>query len=529
MRKLGVSAASSLALFLSVGLPITGCTDDPQDPQTWIKKLDDVREQQNAVRQLVKLKDPVAYEGLAKLFKRTKDPEQLKAIGKLRTDAAVDLFIEQLDYSDDNFENAAAAATGLAGLAGRDDKGRQAAAKAVDALGKAIVKKLPIKTRANVVKAEAMTALGAIKDPRAVEALDQVLETPADDQDFFLNKEAARHLAEFADKRSVPSLVRGLFMTGRGKDIFQTCRLALVRIGGDAAADALVQAMQRKNQALEADAKKYEFIPGIVVQKTSIVLADLRNKKVVPALFLELGKKDDGLAPGGVSGHQSVIQALGLIGDTQVAPRLQAIVADPKRLTKYRAAAASALNFLNASDAEGAILTAAKTVYVNEKKKEIDQDKAQLAAEAVTEYSRLIGGDRAAALVPLFKAAPAETDISVAFKNALFRSEVAKACGKDVACYGKLLGDPISPKSEKAAFMLGRFGHGGVAYLAKGVNHKDSATRFAVLFSLTRVAGKDDKDALKAIDDQIEIDKTKPPLLPLVDEMRVTQAIVLQR
>jgi hypothetical protein len=318
-------------------------------------------------------------------------------------------------------------------------------------------------------------------------------------------------------------------MTGRGKDIFQDCRLALVRIGGDAPVDKLIETMQRKNQALEADAKKYEFIPGIIVQKTAIILGDLRNKKAIRPLALELAKKDEGLAPGGVSGHQSVIQALGMIGDGSVQRLLQAVLADPKRPAKYRAAAAAALNFLNATDAEPAVLAAARTSYFDAKKKEIDQEKAMLAAEAVTEYSRLIGSDESAELAPLLKAAPPDTDVSMAFANAIARSQVVKACGKDLACFGKMLSDPSSPKAEKAAFMLGRFGHGGVAYLAKGVSVKDSATRFAVLFSLTRVAGKDDKDALKAIDDQMEIDRTKPPLLPLVDEMRVTRAIIQQR
>ena len=104
------------------------------------------------------------------LFKKSKDPQHLKTLTKIRSEKALDLFIEQLDYSDENFENASVAATGILELASLDDKGREAAKKAVPELVKALDKKLPIKTRANVVKVEAMKALTAIKDPAAVPA-----------------------------------------------------------------------------------------------------------------------------------------------------------------------------------------------------------------------------------------------------------------------------------------------------------------------------------------------------------------------
>ncbi|MCS6913316.1 MAG: HEAT repeat domain-containing protein [Myxococcales bacterium] len=524
MRKLCVLAAS-------LGL-LVGCIDDPQDPRTWIKKLDNPREQREAVRQLARLKDEVAYEPLAKLFRQRRDQDVLDAIAKLRSDKAVPLFIEQLDYSDETFEAAATAATGLAEIASRDAKGREAARAALEALHKAVLKKLPIRTRANIVKVEAMKAIAAIRDPSSVETLNAVLETSADEQDFFLNKLAAQHLGTFADKRSIPVLIRGLFMTGRGKDIFQDCRLALVRIGGDEAVDKLVESMQRKNARLEEDAKKYEFVPGIIVQKTSILLGDLRNKRAIPALLAELKKKDEGLVPGGVSGHQSVLQALGLLGDPSVVKDLIAVASDPKRHSKLRAAAATGLNFLGATEALPVLLQLAKTPYFNPKNNEIDTDKALLAAVAVTEYSRLADTDVTDILRPLYDAAPPDTDIQVAFKNALARVAVVKKCGKDIACYGERLAqtDPdktiVSAISEKAAFMLGRLGRQALPVLQKHVAHKDSATRFAVLFSLTRLANKNDQGVLQALYDQIEIDKTKPPLMPLVDEMRVTAAII---
>lgn len=524
----------ALTLGLSLGLT-AGCIDDPQDPKTWIKKLDDVREQKDAVRQLIRLKDQpgieAAVDPLTTLFKRTKDPEHLKAIAKLRLPQTVDLFIEQLDYSDESFENAAVAATALGEMAKKDDKGREAAKKAVPELVKTLSKKLPIKTRANVVKVEAMEALTAIKDPAAVPALAAVVETSADEQDFFLNKKAARHLAEFADPASVPSLVRGLFMTGRGSDIFTDCRIALARIG-EPAVDKVVEAMQRKNTKLEEDAKKYEFVPGIVVQKAAIILGDLRSKKALPALLAELNKKDDGLAPNGVSGHQSVLQAIGLIGDTSSAKTLLGILGDAKRHAKHRAAAAEGLNLLGVTEGLPQMFALAKTQYLTVKgeEKEIDSEKATTAVQAVTQWSRLVDKDEVAALDPLLKAAPPETDVQVAFKNAMERALVVKECKTDRACYEKTLGDPSSPRSERAAFSLSRMGKDAIPALVKNVGHKDPATRFAILFAMTRVATKGDASVLKALESQIDIDKAKDKAaMALADEMRVAHGIISHR
>jgi len=82
--------------------------------------------------------------------------------------------------------------------------------------------------------------------PAAVPALMKVVEVSADEQDFFLNREAAKHLGEFADARSAGTLVRGLFMTGRGGDIFVPCRYALARIG-EPAVDKVVEAGTAKD------------------------------------------------------------------------------------------------------------------------------------------------------------------------------------------------------------------------------------------------------------------------------------------
>src|SRR5262249_19524426 len=149
---------------------------------------------------------------------------------------------------------------------------------------------------------------------------------------------------------------------------------------------------------LEADAKKYEFFPGIIVQKASIVLGDLHDKSALPALLDELKKPDDGLKAGpgkGGSGHQSVLLALGLIGGPEVVKPLTAWLENAKENYKLRAAAAEALNLAGDTSALPALLKAANESFINTKSKEIDPEHGALVAAAATAYSRLAWAEQA--------------------------------------------------------------------------------------------------------------------------------------
>ena len=541
--------ALGFALTLST-FTLTGCPEDPDDPKSWVSKLDNPREQKEALRQLARLKEKAepAYEALAAKYKKTPDTEVLRTIAKLRTNKAVDLFAEQLDYSEETYDNAIVAANGLQDIAERDDKGREAAKGAVAALKKAAGKKLSVRSRANVARIESIKALAAIKDPSSVDTLNEILETSADDQDFFINKTTAKVLAEFADPKSIKSLTRGLWMTGRGNDMFQECRLGLVRIG-EPAVDKLVETLQRKNADVEADAKKYKFVPGIIVQKAAILLGDLRSKKAVPALLAELQKKDDGLGTGpdgmpGVSGHQAILQSLGQIGDPSATKAVLAVLSDGKRDPKHRAAAAEGLNMLGDATAMPILLQMSKTPFLTPAKNkdempELDTNKATLVAYAVTQASRLTDKDESAVLEPIYKTIPADiVDIKKYFETAIARTKVAAECKKDVACYDKYLGMPPdadakvenSPKAERAAFSLARLGHDAVPVLKKYVGHKDTAVRSAINFALTKTATKADADVLKALAEQIDKDKTRDKTgQALAEEARIISAIITNR
>src|SRR5215471_14617017 len=110
-----------------------GCVGDPNDPQTWIKKLYDIREQREAVRNLVRLNDRVALPALIALYKDPKgsrDPDVLDAIIHFHDASAIPLLVAAMDYSEQDFDAAAKAASELGYLKAKEGVG--ALVKALD-------------------------------------------------------------------------------------------------------------------------------------------------------------------------------------------------------------------------------------------------------------------------------------------------------------------------------------------------------------------------------------------------------------
>ena len=262
-----------------------------------------------------------AVPALIELFKDTKRPEHLEALARYLDPRTKPILLEALDYTDDDFDRATIAAGALGDM--KDPE-------AVPTLIKAAEKELPVKSRANNARIAAMRALVKIGDKRAVPTLMKILTTSADDQDFLLNQKAALALAEFRDPSSIPALIKGLFMTGRGTGIFQECRLALVRIGPPAV-DPLIQLLQEKNTDIQDMAAKFKFeepppvgTPGVVPHKAAILLGDLRAKKAVPALTARLHMKARG------DEHRSALIALGYIARRRPSRRSSRISRTPR-------------------------------------------------------------------------------------------------------------------------------------------------------------------------------------------------------
>jgi len=517
----------SLSLAFAIVLPLVtlsqlGCTGDPNDPMTWAKDLKNLRTQKEALDHLANMdveKARPAVPALIELYQDTKRPEHLEALARYKDDRTKPILIEALDYSDDDFDRATIAAGVLGDMKATD---------AVDPLIAAATKPLPIKSRANNAKLAAIRALVRIGDRKAVPALVKILGTSADEQDFALNQKAALGLAELRDPSAIPALLKGLFMTGRGANIFQECRLALVRIG-QPAIDPLIELFQRKNKDIEEMGKQLKFdevTPGVIPFKAASLLGDLRARKAVPTLQAGLKEKQQG------GEHTAIVIALGLIGVPSGVDTLISVLKDGKAEPSVRVSAADALYLSGDRRAVPTLLEIAKSGYVTVQ----GQKASDLRATAAIDLSRIAGPETFDAFKAL---ADKEKDAEGAFGMALDRMLVAKECGNDLACYGKKLNDPQWTRAEKAAFSIGFSGDAKGVPLLLGalkplasINQERFPVHMALLYALTRLAPKNCKECIDKLDKQIERDEKAvriPGARDLLGETRVTEAIIQNR
>lgn len=506
--------------FLAAALLVTaapGC-DDPNDPRTWAKKLGNLRTQKEALDNLARMpveKARAALPELVKLFKETDKPEHLRAIARLQDPSTVDLFIEELDFSSDDFENATVAIGAL---------GEMKVAQAVEALGKAAERRLPVKSRANTARLAAIRALALIGDRRATPSLMRVLTTSADEQDFLLNKKAALALAELADPQAIPALIQGLFMTGRGANTFQECRLGLVRIG-EPAIGPLLQLLARKDEAVEAMARQQAFSDnGIIPFKAAYLLGDLRAEKAVPELLAQLRKPQKG------GEHTSIMIALGQIGTPAAVDALIATLKNDKVEPSVRASASNGLSMSGDRRAVPVLMEIARSGYVT-----IDGRKASdLRASAAVDLARIAGKEH----YPAFKElADKEEEAAGIFDEVLQRMEVARECDADLACYGAKLGDPIWTRAEKAAFAIAFSGDAktGIPLLLSGLRplaslkHEYFLVHQAILFGLGRLADRSCTACIAKLEEQIDKDEKTALRLPGASDLLGEARVVLAR
>jgi HEAT repeat protein len=502
-----------------IGALVAGCGGDPNDPHTWAKKLHSVRDQKEALDRIanmdVEKARPVVPELIA-LYQETKNPDHLQALARYQDPRTTKVFIEALDYNDEQFDKAIVAAGVL---------GEMKATDAVEGLIASAEKPLPIKSRANAAKLAAIRALVKIGDKRAVPVLTKILETSANEQDFLLNQRAALGLAEMRPPEAVPALIKGLFMTGRGTDIFQECRLGLVRVG-EPAVGPLLELLDNRNAAVRAMAAELDFdkeTPGVVPYKAAYLLGDLRAEKAVPALIDRLS----GAAKG--SEHSAIVIALGQIATTEAVAALAAIARNDKADPRLRISATDALYMAGDKRALPTLLDIAQKGYVT-----VDGQKiSELRANAAVDFARLGGAEDYAALKAL---ADKEQDAAGLFGEAVDRLQVAKDCKDDVACYGKALADPAWTRAEKAAFALGFSGDKAGVPLLLGALKPVAAlpqdrypVHQAILFALVRLADKSCAECGDKLRKQIERDE-KAVRLPgargLLAETRVALATI---
>lgn len=477
------SFARCKLVLLGVGacLFATAC-EDPKDPQTWIDKLRDREHATQAVRKLRELGDPVAIKPLCDLFNDFPSPTILKAIISFKNKKAVPCLIKALDFTEAQYSNATLAASALADLGAKE---------AVPALIKVLKRKLSIKSRANKAKVAAIQALARLGDKRAVDPLVDVADTRPERQDFYLNKQAVIALGKIGDPRAVPVLIRALFLSSTLQgDAFPMAEVALVRIG-EPAVQPLLDAMAGKDEALNKMAKDLSFKPGIVLNKTAIVLGDLMAKPAVDPLLQQLAKADV-VNETKIAG---VIEALGKIGDAKAVGPLIKLLQNGKAHYKLRVQTCAALTLLGDKRAVPVLLEIAEKGF-------IQGGYWNLREAGVMAYSRVVGSG-APKGIRVIKAILAKKDIQKykqtegVFKEALERAKVALECKDDAACYGqKIIDKSLSlAQREKAGIMIGILpdGRKGLDGLVKALPNREPILRQYFLEAAKRIGTQKDK------------------------------------
>ncbi len=485
MSRLWVLVLATSFLFLAC--------DDPKDPNTWIKKLRDPEHATEAVKQLRRLGDPIAVEPLCDLFKDFPSPEILKAIISFKDKRSIPTLIAALDFTEDKYHNVTLAAKALAKLK---------AVEAVEPLGKVIKKPMAIKSRANLAKVAAIAALATIGDKKAVPVLIEALDKKPTEQDFHINKKAAKALGELGDPAAVPILIRGLFMSSSIQGTsFPQARVALVRIG-QPAIEPLVNAMKGKNEKLNAMPKEWEWKDpdpkSVIFNKLAIVLGDLRAKEAVPHLLESLKNSKIDTADTTVAG---VIEALGKIADERAVDPLIKILTNKKANYKLRMQVCSAMTVIGSKKTLPVLLEIAEKGFVGGGFYNLREGAAMaygriVGAEVETSYAKV----EAMLKEPELQKYKATKDL---FQEVLDRMSVAKECKDDAECYGKKAVDKKLKlaKREKAGIMIGILANGRKAmpYLIKALPDREPVLRLYMLESAKRIGTAKDLELIKVL------------------------------
>jgi HEAT repeat protein len=484
-------AALSLVLALAF---LSGCKGDPNTPEYWEKQITSARKSDVKVQVLEALRSsgnlqesflPMLHGRLAAEKRPQVRAALARAIGDLKHPSSLEPLQAALDPSaterDDQLANKELAAA-LGKL------GDPRAAPALAGL---------LRGKDNYTRIEAIQALGAM---RAKEGVEPLLKLVTDEgAEPFLHKKAIEALGRIGDARAVPPLMKMLTKERQGISFYVESSFALYQLGTPAA-DALLAALQGKDEELAQWAKQNGVHPASYPMKAAQILGDLRDRRAEAPLLGLLSFKDGNPQVQALVRMQSA-EALGRMRATAAVRPLSALVAeeDPTVRTSY----VRALVLLGGREALPALEKAGSKGD-------------WYAREAAMRGVALLGDAREQ---PLFtKWAQAEPALTVkecddyggdgcqnpealGLKRAeeILRYgkvlEAAKECGTDAGCWAQKLGDKEVRVVERAALELGRGGAAQhAAAMAGRLSEKELDARFALIQALDWLVG-DSKEA----------------------------------
>jgi HEAT repeat protein len=340
------------------------------------------------------------------------------------------------------------------------------------------------------VQVAAVDALGAIGDKAAVDTLTVVALDPQGEP--FTSKKATLALGRIGDEKSMPLILKMMFVSRGGVSFFPEAAFAASQIG-PAMIPPLLKVLEGKDEELAAWAREQKYPAGALYAKAASVLGDVGDASVVPALVQKLSYNDpdEGLqlfvrvyvaeALGRLRAREAVkplADALGRERNPDARDRLcdaLARIGDPAALPSLKAAATG------------------------------DWDSKSAPLVAIT---RLGGeGERpmiTAAIAACGATCPAPQKKALA--GMLARLDAAKGCGAQVPCWAGKLADPSAEVRDRAALEVGRAGGAaeaaalGDAIVRKVDSDEDREARYHAVLALGWIAKKEaqEKKAIPA-------------------------------
>jgi HEAT repeat protein len=523
--------AARVVVLAAAALLAAACEKDPNDPQTWVDKLGDRAEQNEALRHLEHMADPSTVKPLGEAWKKQNKPSAVLRVmisiaGAAAKSGGKSAWADALPYLQEaveNFDQAAARSIDDAVVA-CDALGRSEDAAVVATLINAAQKPLPKLHSGNRVRIACTRALGHFHDPKVADVLIKILETDPERQVIRLNAAAALALAESGDPKALPALINAMYFMPA---IFQQVRQAVSRVGKPAI-PVLLNLLQEKDADVARKAKEKGFekkAPGNIVYKAALLLGDLRAKEAIPYLTAALKTEpkvaftDEKTGVPGPSTHDGILGALRLMMDPGAAPAVRAYFTDAKTDDGIRPTAIDVYSMIAGDDSGLAdILKIARD----------EKQETQIRLAAIIAYGRLARSktderpladlesayddrlkkaeDKGKAAKTDEQKAEAESERQVAayLRDAAVESRqriaIAAECGKDPACYAKAIppnvkefkpGTPNLARAERALLELGKMGDaakGQVDLLLVGADTTERFVRQGILLALPRVA-----------------------------------------
>jgi HEAT repeat protein len=538
MRRVSVYVAGGLA-----ALSLTGCgglSDCKQDGAQCAELLnknadkcavayqlrttDEKRKRcENAVEVVVEQKAAAALPGLLAILAvpESSTPEDrhrleaAKALGALGDPGAVEGLLAAVDLtagtsSDPKDKNANRTNEEVATALGRL-RDKRAVPKLLE---------LMEQSRDNYVVLKAVRALGEIADGSAVAPLAKIATEHANK---FMRKNAIVALGEIGDLAATDALVQMMFVEYQGVSFYREASFALYQLG-PGVADALMRTMAGENAAVNAWFEKTGGVKDTAIKaKCGFVLGDLRDARAVEPLmqaFKGAKEKNDPVV------LTYAAPPLGALGDARAVPLLSAEMVTLD--ASIRDPMMRALNQLgDRSVVPGMIEAMTADHFVNKCVKDGLAERDACAADkpslhgaqkaAADQASNLAGAEH---LEAFKKAVEGEKDeaMKTYFTARLKRVEAAAECQADAACWAKKLTDADPLVREKAAWELGRLKDAStVDALGKALADPKSEARAAAIMAYWAFG---DARVVPAIEQQLRDEESKADYVRVNEDLR---------